>query len=86
MHIRNALLVAVWSARGLAAPGSAGRRDATDASGGIPSSYVLHERHEPEQVDGWVRREVLEAGSTLPVRIGLRQSNVDVGHGILMDM
>jgi tripeptidyl-peptidase-1 len=33
-----------------------------------------------------VKRELVDAEMTVPVRIGLRQSNVDAGHELLMDV
>lgn len=50
------------------------------------SSYVLHERRDLEHVtkNAWVKRSVVPVGQSLPVRIGLQQSNLDVGHDILM--
>lgn len=56
------------------------------ASKRIRSSHVLHERHEPGHVNGWVKREAADPEWKLPVRIGLRQSNVEAGHELLMDM
>ncbi|KAK3377331.1 peptidase S8/S53 domain-containing protein [Lasiosphaeria ovina] len=57
---------------------------------GVPSSssntHYLHERHEPAHVDGWARRERVDAGTTLPMRVGLRQSNLDAGHELLMNI
>lgn len=50
------------------------------------SFHVLHERHERGQLEGWVKREVADPESVLPMRIGLRQSNLDAGHDLLMDM
>jgi tripeptidyl-peptidase-1 len=33
-----------------------------------------------------VKRELVDAEALLPVRIGLKQSNLDAGHDRLMDM
>jgi tripeptidyl-peptidase-1 len=79
MKIRNILVLGISSFCSFAVPGSAKGR-------GIPSSHVLHERHENGHVGGWVKRELSGAEVTLPMRIGLRQSNVDAGHELLMDM
>jgi tripeptidyl-peptidase-1 len=40
----------------------------------------------PGNLEGWVKRELVDAEATIPVRIGLKQSNVDAGHDLLMDM
>ncbi|KXX79833.1 Tripeptidyl-peptidase sed1 [Madurella mycetomatis] len=73
MRIRNALLISIT---GLCSFGI----EPTS------SSHVLHERHEHSHLEGWVKREVVDPQSTLPMRIGLRQSNVDAGHDLLMDI
>jgi tripeptidyl-peptidase-1 len=52
----------------------------------IPSSHVVHERHEPQHTDGWSRRERADRVAILPMRIGLKQSNLDLGHELLMNM
>ena len=50
------------------------------------SAYASHEKHEPGHVDGWVKRERPDPKARLPMRIGLRQSNLEAGHELLMDM
>lgn len=73
MRIRNALLIGITGLCSFGIePGS--------------SSHVLHERHERSHLEGWVKREFVDPQSTLPMRIGLRQSNTDAGHEMLMDM
>lgn len=52
----------------------------------IPPSHVLHERHKPGNTEGWVRLQWADPNATLPMRVGLRQSNLDRGHDLLMDM
>ncbi|KAK4246003.1 peptidase S8/S53 domain-containing protein [Corynascus novoguineensis] len=52
----------------------------------VPSSHTIHERHEARNIEGWVKRKLADAESTVPVRIGLKQSNVDAGHDLLMDI
>jgi hypothetical protein len=47
--------------------------------------YQLHERRDfiPES---WVEGKKLDGNVSLPVRIGLTQSNLDYGHELLMDL
>lgn len=52
----------------------------------VPGTHVLHERHQPSLQSKWVKRAKIDKGMVLPVRIGLRQSNLDEGHSRLMDM
>ncbi len=86
MQIRKALL-GLASLCGLVLPASGGRvnnRDRTPR--GVPSSHTVHERHARNHLRGWVKRGLVDAETSLPVRIGLRQSNVDAAHDRLMDM
>lgn len=52
----------------------------------VPFSHTLHERQEARNTEGWVKRGLADADSTVPVRIGLKQSNVDAAHDLLMNM
>ncbi|KAK4214897.1 Pro-kumamolisin, activation domain-containing protein [Rhypophila decipiens] len=52
----------------------------------IPRTHVCHERHTASNLEGWVKGERLNASSLLPLRVGLRQSNLDKGHDLLMDI
>jgi len=45
---------------------------------------VLHERRDAP-LKNWVKRDTLQAKTRLPMRIGLTQSNLDRGHGLLME-
>lgn len=51
-----------------------------------PPSHVLHEWHERRHTEGWKVVEKAHRAATLPMRVGLRQSNIDKGHDLLMDM
>lgn len=46
---------------------------------------VLHEKREytPRQ---WTKGDRLSSDAILPMRIGLKQSNLEHGHGMLMDV
>jgi tripeptidyl-peptidase-1 len=65
---------------------SASRRHGGVAKKRIPASHALHERHAPEHTDGWSIVERADPKASLPMRIGLKQSNLDKGHDLLMDM
>lgn len=51
-----------------------------------PSSHILHEKRSTGASRGWSKRSKLDAEAKLPVRIGLTQSNLDIGHQLLMDV
>lgn len=48
-------------------------------------SQVVHERRDyvPK---AWVKRNRIDSGATLPVRIGLTQRNLDKGYDLLMEV
>ncbi|KAL9113006.1 MAG: hypothetical protein Q9227_002871 [Pyrenula ochraceoflavens] len=50
-----------------------------------PEKYVLHEKREG-RLKAWTRGHRLHRRSMLPMRIGLKQSNLDRGHEMLMDV
>lgn len=50
-----------------------------------PDHYVLHERR-AVLPRSWTEEKRLDKGSTLPMRIGLTQSNLDRGHDLLMEV
>jgi tripeptidyl-peptidase I len=51
----------------------------------IPATYVVHEkRHAPPRK--WVKRDRIRSEAILPMRIGLKQSNLEKGHSFLMDV
>ena len=52
----------------------------------VPHTHAIHERHTSRMSDQWVKRDKLPGVTVLPVRIGLRQSNLDKGHGRLVEM
>ncbi len=52
----------------------------------VPTSHALHERHAPHWSQKWTKKDKLPANTMLPMRIGLKQSNLDVGHDKLMEM
>ena len=52
----------------------------------VPSTHILHERHVPKLVRHWTKRDKVPGSAMLPMRIGLKQMNLDAGHERLMDM
>ncbi len=89
MQIRNALF-GLASLCGLVLPASGGGIDSSGRDrtprGVAPASHAVHEKHARAHVEGWVKRELVDAQALLPVRIGLKQSNLDAGHDRLMEM
>jgi tripeptidyl-peptidase-1 len=51
----------------------------------IEPNYQVHERREFIPTS-WTEGRKLDAKVSLPVRIGLTQSNLDRGHDLLMDL
>lgn len=52
----------------------------------VPASHVIHERHAPHWSSQWTKREKVAPETMLPMRIGLKQPNLDAGHDLLMEM
>jgi tripeptidyl-peptidase I len=51
----------------------------------ITTSHVVHEkRHAPPLK--WVKRDRISSEAILPMRVGLRQSNLENAHSYLMDV
>ncbi|KAI1352315.1 subtilisin-like protein [Xylaria sp. FL0043] len=72
-------LVAGLALETVASPAVPKRRD-------VPSTHALHERHAPHWGHMWTKKSKVPAKSVLPMRIGLKQSNLDAGHDKLMDI
>jgi tripeptidyl-peptidase-1 len=53
---------------------------------GVPSSRSLHERHLPQLSHQWTKKEKVSDTQILPMRIGLKQCNLEAGHDKLIDM
>jgi tripeptidyl-peptidase-1 len=49
----------------------------------VPNSHALHERREVASSQ-WVKREKIPSLELLPMRIGLKQRNLDRGYDLLM--
>ena len=52
----------------------------------VPASHVMLERHLSHWSQQWTKRDKVAASTLLPMRIGLKQSNLESGHDLLMDM
>lgn len=52
----------------------------------IPDTHVVHERQLPHWADTWSAAEAVPGNVNLPMRIGLKQQNLQVGHDMLMAM
>ncbi|ROW03279.1 hypothetical protein VSDG_01502 [Cytospora chrysosperma] len=61
-------------------------QDVSPVSREIPATHVLHERHLPPVSRSWTRKKRVSAEAILPMRIGLKQSNLQAGHDKLMDL
>jgi tripeptidyl-peptidase-1 len=51
----------------------------------IPVTHTVHEKRDFTPTR-WIKRDRIHSHVTLPVRIGLTQSNLDRGYEFLMDM
>ena len=49
-------------------------------------THSLHERHIPHVSKKWSKRSKVPDSQILPMRIGLKQCNLEAGHDKLMDM
>ncbi|WQF82591.1 Putative peptidase S53, activation domain, Sedolisin domain, peptidase S8/S53 domain superfamily [Colletotrichum destructivum] len=52
----------------------------------IPRTHELHQRQAPSVGQKWTKTQRLSDHVVLPVRIGLKQSNLEAGHDKLMDI
>lgn len=52
----------------------------------IPASHAVHERHMPHWTYTWEEKRKVPSNALLPMRIGLKQANLEDGHDLLMDM
>lgn len=52
----------------------------------VPSSHRLHERQLAHLSSQWTKRSKVPENHVLPMRIGLKQRNLEAGHDKLMDM
>jgi tripeptidyl-peptidase-1 len=51
-------------------------------------AHVIHERRDLQApgASKWIRRSHVPVGRSLPVRIGLSQQNLDIGHDLAMEV
>lgn len=55
-------------------------------SAAVPHSHAVHEKRDATSAKKWVKRDRLSADVPLPMRIGLAQRNLHLGHDFLMDV
>ncbi|PTB37277.1 hypothetical protein M441DRAFT_72569 [Trichoderma asperellum CBS 433.97] len=61
-------------------------RDKPPGKRDVPNSHTVHERHKSRIAQHWTKRERLSPKTILPMRIGLKQRNLDAGHTRLMEI
>jgi tripeptidyl-peptidase-1 len=59
---------------------------ATAALASQVADHVLHEKRDASSDHHWVKRDRLSPTDPLPMRIGLAQRNLHLGHDLLMDV
>lgn len=52
----------------------------------VPASHRVHERHLPHWSTQWTKRSKVPSSEVLPMRIGLKQSNLEAGRERLLEM
>ncbi|KAK0123704.1 hypothetical protein ONS95_008714 [Cadophora gregata] len=52
----------------------------------IPASHSLHERHLPQWGHQWTKKSKVPSSQVFPMRIGLKQHNLEAGHNRLMEI
>ncbi|KAI1488921.1 peptidase S8/S53 domain-containing protein [Biscogniauxia mediterranea] len=60
--------------------------DPTISKRSIPETHTRHERRMVEQERSWEKVERARSEALLPMRIGLKQTNLQSGHDLLMDI
>lgn len=62
------------------------RVDAQITKRAVPDTHVLHERQLPQWIHKWERGAKVPREALLPMRIGLKQRNLEEGAKLLRDM
>ncbi|KAI0809624.1 peptidase S8/S53 domain-containing protein [Xylaria sp. FL0064] len=52
----------------------------------IPTTHDLHERHEPHWSRHWDKKARLPGSKVVPMRIGIKQGNIEAGQAKLLDI
>lgn len=52
----------------------------------IPTTHRLHERHLSQWGQHWTKKSKVPRSQVFPMRIGLKQHNLEAGHDRLMEM
>ena len=61
-------------------------RDLVPLKREVPSTHLQHERHLPHLARRWNKRQKLLPMTVMPMRVGLRQFNVEAGHDRLLEI
>ncbi len=80
------VLAAVASGLVLETAASPLARDIIQKKREVPSTHVQHERHLPYLARRWAKRDKLRSTTMMPMRIGLKQFNLEAGHDRLMEL
>ncbi|KAK2072007.1 hypothetical protein P8C59_006386 [Phyllachora maydis] len=78
------MLASTWASLVSAVLAVTGGGLAADTS--LPPTHRLHERHLPHWGKHWAQKDRVPGSTLLPMRIGLKQSNLDKGAELLMDI
>lgn len=77
-------LVGLAALEVLAAPPFHNRDSGSKRS--IPKTHIRHEKRSEVQASSWTKVKRAIPGAILPMRVGLKQQNLQSGHNLLMDM
>lgn len=56
------------------------------ASIAIPETHAVHEKRDAVSRQKWIKRDRIEPHVKLPMRVGLKQNNLEKGHQWLMEV
>lgn len=82
----NSLVVALASGLVLETLASPLSHVGAKAKREVPITHSLHERHLSHWSNEWTKKSKVPDSQILPMRIGLKQSNLEAGHDRLMEM
>lgn len=84
-QLMPALLGALVTSSALASPLNGNGIQLVHPKREVPNSHILHERQLPHWSRTWEKKSRVKRSTLLPMRIGLRQTNLQEGHDLLMD-
>ncbi|KAI1745231.1 peptidase S8/S53 domain-containing protein [Xylaria scruposa] len=62
------------------------RVEAATQKRSVPTTHDLHERHEPHWSRNWDKKAKLPGSKVIPMRIGIKQGNIEAGQAKLLDI